>query len=150
MIRVAKSATLSVDRSLAFDYITNPGNWPQFWPNLISLDPIDDARWRQPGDTMALQMRLGGRVATLHMTLEEFRYPELVRYRSVQYSMPETAHERIFLPVDGGFTYQMAVEFAPRPGMAGLFDRTIFRYATRRALHRTIGNLRRRLTPSTR
>ena len=148
MIRLERSRVLPVERELGFDYITNPANWRKFWPDLVDIPQLEQTRWQEPGDTARLRMKLAGRVTELHMTLDELTRPALVRYHSTQKGVPDAAHERWFEPAAGGFEYRLVVSFAPRPGLAGLFDRTVVRYAASRALRRTIDNLAQRLPRS--
>ena len=145
MVRIEASSTFPVDREAGFDYITDPTNWPQFWPDLVDIPDLGRAKWEQPGDTMRLRMRLAGRVTELQMTLDQLDRPALVRYHTVQKRMPDATHERHFQPAAEGFNYRLVVSFAPRAGPAGLFDRTLFRYAATRALRRTIDNLAQEL-----
>jgi Polyketide cyclase / dehydrase and lipid transport len=145
MVRIETSRSFQVEREVGFDYITDPTNWPQFWADLVEIPDLGRARWQEPGDTMWLRMRLAGRLTDLHMTLDELSRPTLVRYHTVQQGMPDTAHERYFEPADGGFKYRLVICFAPRAGLAGLFDRTLLRYAATRALRRTLDNLARQL-----
>ena len=60
---------------VGFRYITQPTNWPKFWLDLMDIPDLDRARWRHPGDSVRLRMRLAGRIADLHMTLVELRPP---------------------------------------------------------------------------
>ena len=145
MVRIEASRTFPVDQEAGFDYITDPVNWPQFWPDLVDIPDLGRARWQQPGDTMRLRMRLAGRLTELHMTLEQLERPALVRYHTVQNRMPDVTHERHFQPAAEGLNYRLVVSFKPRAGPAGLFDRTLFRYAAARALRRTLDNLARQL-----
>ena len=84
MVRIEASSTFSVEREAGFDYITEPTNWPQFWPDLVDIPDLGGARWKEPGDTMRLRMRLAGRLTDVHMTLDHLERPELVRYHSAQ------------------------------------------------------------------
>jgi uncharacterized protein YndB with AHSA1/START domain len=143
-VGIEASRTFAVDRDVAFDYVTEPKNWPHFWPDLVEILDLEQARWQQPGDTMRLRMRMAGRLTELQMTLDEIRRPELVRYRSVQPRLPPVAHERHFEAAGGGCRYRLVVSYPPRAGAAGLVDRTLVRFATRRALRRTLSNLARR------
>jgi hypothetical protein len=145
VVRIEASSTFSVNREAGFDYITDPTNWPQFWPDLVDIPGLGRARWQKRGDTMRLRMRLAGRLTELHMTLDQLDRPALVLYHTVQLGMPDAMHERYFEPVAGGFTYRLVISWTPRSGPAGLFDRTLFRYAAARALRRTLDNLRREL-----
>ncbi len=143
MVRIERSRIFPVEREVGFDYITKPTNWNEFWPDLVDIPDLEQTRWQEPGDTARLRMRLAGRATELHMTLDELRRPALVRYRSTQQGVPDAAHERHFEPAAGGFDYRLVVTFEPRPGLAGLFDRTVVRYATSRALRKTLDNLER-------
>ena len=145
MVQIEKSRIFPVEREVGFDYITKPTNWPEFWPDLVDIPDLEQTRWQEPGDTARLQMKLAGRLTELHMTLDEVTRPSLVRYHSTQQGVPDAEHERHFEPAVGGFDYRLVVSFEPRPGLAGLFDRTVVRYATSRALRRTLDNLTPRL-----
>jgi hypothetical protein len=141
MVRIEASRDYQVDREVAFDYITNPRNWPEFWPDLVDIPELEQTTWQEPGDTARLQMRLAGRVRDLHMTLDERSRPALVRYHSTQQGVPDAVHERHFEPAAEGFNYRLVVSFEPRAGLAGLLDRTLIRFAAGRALRRTLDNL---------
>jgi hypothetical protein len=148
MVRIEKSRIFPVEREVGFDYITKPTNWSEFWPDLVEIPDLEQTRWQEPGDTARLRMRLAGRLTELHMTLDELRRPALVRYHSTQQGVPDAEHERHFEPAAGGFDYRLVVSFAPRPGLRGLFDRTVVRYAASRALRRTLDNLAQRIPGS--
>ena len=148
MVRLEQSRVFPVERDVGFDYITKPANWPEFWPDLVEIPDLEQTRWQEPGDTARLRMRLAGRLTELHMTLDELKRPALVRYHSTQQGVPDAEHERHFEPAAGGFDYRLVVSFAPRPGLRGLFDRTVVRYAASRALRRTLDNLAQRLPRS--
>jgi uncharacterized protein YndB with AHSA1/START domain len=142
MIRVEQSRRYAASREAAFDYITDPQNWPDYWPDLLAVADLANARWRAPGDVMKLRMKLNGRPVDLRLRLDELEAPSRVAYRSVQAGLPDVAHERHFLADGGqGFEYRLAVSYEPRGGVAGVFDRTLVRYGLRRALRRTLDNL---------
>ena len=127
MVRIERSRVFPVSPEVGFDYITKPTNWPEFWPDLVDIPDLEQTRWQEPGDTARLQMKLAGRLTELHMTLDELSPPALVRYHSTQQGVPDAAHERRFEPAAEGFEYTLVVSFEPRPGLAGLFDRTVVR-----------------------
>jgi polyketide cyclase/dehydrase/lipid transport protein len=128
-----------------FDYIVEPRNWPEYWPGLIRVQP--GSRWRAPGDRACVVMRLLGRIVELEMTLRTFEPYRLIEYTSVQHGLPNVRHERGFSAVGDGFEYRLAVEFEPRAGLRGAFDRALVRRAVERTMHRTITNLEGRLQP---
>lgn len=145
MVRIETSRVFPVEREAGFAYITDPTNWSAFWPDLVEIHDLGRTRWREPGDTARLQMQLAGRPTELHMTLVELSRPALVRYRTTQHNLPDAAHERYFERAAGGFEFRLVITFVPRAGLAGLFDRTLFRYAAARALRRTLDNLEQQL-----
>jgi hypothetical protein len=144
-VRIETSRIFPVDREAGFDYITDPANWSAFWPDLVEIQGLGSTRWREPGDTARLLMRLAGRRTELHMTLVELSRPALVRYRTTQQNLPDAAHERYFEPAAGGFEFRLVTTFVARAGLAGLVDRTLLRYAAARALRRTLDNLEQQL-----
>ena len=129
-----------------FDYITEPRNWPEYWPGLIRVEP--GSRWQAPGDQARVTMRLLGRAVELEMTLRTFESCELVEYTSVQRGLPDARHERAFSAAGDGFDYRLAVEFAPRASLRGVLDRVVLRRAIERTLKRTVANLDGRLRSS--
>jgi hypothetical protein len=86
-------------------------------------------------------MRLLGRPVELEMTLRTFDPCRLIEYLSVQQRLPDVRHERRFSAVGDGFEYRLAVEFEPRPGLQGAFDRGLVQRAVKRTMHRTVANL---------
>ena len=132
-VEAAHQFEVPVDRGFAF--ITDTANWPRFWPGYVRME--DDARWRGVGDTARLVTRLLGRERLLTMTVTAFEPNRLVTYISTQPGLPDARHERHFEPVEGGFAYRLVVEYEPRSGIAGLFDRLLLPRGISRAFQRT-------------
>ena len=142
MIRVEAHRHFAVGLEQGYDYITELGNWPAYWPRLVRIDPA--SRWRAVGDRAWLVLRLLGRDVELEMTLERIEPYRLIEYTTVQRGLPDARHERRFAPDDDGFEYRLAVEFAPREGLRGVSDRLLFKRAVERALRETVANLEAR------
>jgi hypothetical protein len=138
-IRLELTRHFEVSLEEGFDYIVDPCRWPEYWPGLIRVQP--GSRWRAPGDRARVVMRLLGRAVELEMTLRTFDPYRLVEYDSVQRGLPDVRHERGFAAAGDGFDYRLAVEFEPRAGLRGGFDRRLVRRAVERALRRTLANL---------
>ena len=83
------------------------------------------------------------RERALNMELEVFRKNACVTYVSRQQGLPDARHERHFEAVPDGCTYRLIVEYEPRRGFAGLFDRMLVRASAERALQTTVQNLDR-------
>jgi hypothetical protein len=141
-LRVSIARRFAFPLSDGYDYITSLERWPEYWPNLIGLDP--GSRWSQPGDTARLTLRLLGRPTELVMTLSRIIPYRLVEYTSKQPGLPPASHERHFAGDRAGFTYRIVVELEPRSGLRRPFDRFVVRRAVERAARATLDNLERR------
>ena len=142
-MRLELTHRFAVPLRSGFDYIVEPRNWPQYWPGTVRVEA--GSQWRAPGDRARVVMRLLGRSVELEMTLRAFDPYRLVEYVSVQRGLPDARHERGFSAVGEGFEYRLAVEFEPRAGLRGAFDRQLVRRAVMRTMRRTIANLDVRL-----
>lgn len=140
--RIEEAGRLPVPADYAFDFVTDVGNWPSYWPGLLEIsDP--EARWGRPGDHVDVVVRfLLGPVAVV-LTLDELRPPERIAFRSEQSGLPAARHARRFTPADGGCEYRLVVEYEARRWVAGLLDRTLVAWGLRRALRKTLVNLGR-------
>jgi uncharacterized protein YndB with AHSA1/START domain len=139
--RVEGAHRFDVPLERGFAFITDTANWPKYWPGYVLLEP--GSRWGAHGDTARLVTRLFGRERALTMTLREFEPNRLVTYTSTQRGLPDAYHERHFEPDGGGFVYRLVVEYEPRAGISGFFDRTLLARGIRRAFDRTFAELGR-------
>lgn len=139
MIRVERERHFATTVETGFAFITDMATWPRYWPGFVALER--GSRWSDPGDSARIVMRLLGRNVELDMTLRLFEENRLVEYDSSQRGMPVVHHERHFLPAEGGFLYRLVVEYEPRPGLRGLYDRVLLSRGIERALRNTITNL---------
>jgi Polyketide cyclase / dehydrase and lipid transport len=130
---------ISVERGFAF--ITNVANWPRFWPGFIRLE--EGSRWGASGDTARLVTRILGRERELAMTITTFEPHRLVTYTSKQRGLPDAYHLRGFEPDGDGFLYRLVVEYEPRGGIKGVFDRFVLERGIRRAFASTFEALER-------
>ena len=140
-VETARRYDVPVERGFAF--ITNPANWSRFWPGYVRL--AEGSRWGAGGDTARLTIRLLGRERELTMRVREFQQNRLVTYTSTQPGLPDAYHERHFEPDGDGFVFRVVVEYEPRGGVAGFFDRALLARGIRRALERTFVALEREL-----
>lgn len=145
VIRIEREQRFGVPVEAGFAYITDTDNWPAYWPSFVRLE--DASQWSAPGDEARIVVRLLGRDIELHMKLTRFDDNRLVEYDSTQRGAPAAHHERHFVPTDGGFLYRIVVEYEPRPGLRGVYDRLLLRRGVERAIRRTIGNLEVELAP---
>jgi uncharacterized protein YndB with AHSA1/START domain len=140
----ARRFDVPVERGFAF--ITDTGNWQRFWPGYVRLE--EGSSWGAAGDTARLVVRLLGRERLLTMSITTFEPNRLVRYTSTQPGLPDAIHERHFDADGAGFVYRLVVEYEPRKGVAGLFDRLVLSRGISRAFERTFAALEQELAPS--
>ncbi len=139
VIRIEAGRRFDVSLREGFDYITEPANWPAYWPRFVRLDPA--SRWRDRGDRARLTLRLLGRAVELEMTLVRREPCRVVEYTSEQRGLPAARHRRDFADADGGLDYRITVEYGPRPGWRGVLDRTLVKAAIARSARETLKNL---------
>ena len=144
MIRIEREHRFAVPVEAGFAFITDPANWPAYWPGFVRIEP--GSRWSAPRDEARIVIRLLGREVGLRMTLARFDRNRLVEYDSVQHGAPDAHHERHFSADDGGFLYRIVVEYEPRGGLRGLYDRHLLRRGVERAVQQTVANLDVRLS----
>ena len=143
MKRVGAAHRYDVPVEHGFAFITDTANWSTFWPGYVRLE--DGSNWGAPGDTARLVTRLMGRERELTMTVTVFEPNRLVTYASTQPGLPDARHERHFEPDGEGFVYRLVVEYEPRSGVAGVFDRFLLVRGIRRAFQSTFEALDRAL-----
>jgi hypothetical protein len=140
-VEAAHRYDVAVERGFAF--ITDTANWPKYWPGYVRLE--DGSSWGAVGDTARLSTRLLGRERELTMTITALEPNRLVTYTSTQRGLPDARHERHFEPAGDGFVYRLVVEYEPRSGLVGLFDRVLLDRGIRRAFESTFAALEREL-----
>ncbi len=139
-IRIEREHHFAMHVEAGFAFITDMANWPRYWPGFVRIE--SGSRWSATGDEACVVVRLLGRNVELRMTLRHFEENQLVEYESTQSGMPDAHHERHFVPANGGgFLYRLVVEYEPRSGLRGLYDRLLLRRGVERALRQTVANL---------
>ena len=139
-MRVEREQTFGLSVQEGFAFITDQANWPSYWPGLVRVEP--GSRWSEPGDETRVVTRLMGREVELHMTLHRFEPNRLVDYDSSQRGLPDARHERPFTAAEGGgFRYRLVVDYEPRGGLRGFYDRVLVRRGIDRVLRQTLANL---------
>jgi Polyketide cyclase / dehydrase and lipid transport len=148
MPRVEATHRYDIPVERGFAFITDTANWHAFWPGFVRLE--EGSSWGAVGDEARLATRLLGRERELAMTITAFEPNRLVTYTSTQPGLPDARHERGFEPDGDGFVYRLAVEYQPRGGLAGVFDRAMLERGIRRAFEQTFGALEREFQSSRR
>jgi hypothetical protein len=146
VIRVEAAHRFDASVEHGFAFITNTTNWSRYWPGFVRLR--EGSQWQAPGDTARLITRLLGRERELTMTLTAFERDRLVAYTSTQPGLPDASHERHFERDGDGFVYRLVVEYEPRGGVTGVFDRSLVKRGIVRAFRSTFAALERELAAS--
>jgi hypothetical protein len=141
VIRIEVERRFGVSVRDGFDYITEPANWPAYWPRFVRLDPA--SRWRDRGDRARLTLRMLGRDVELDMTLARREACRVVEYTSEQRGIPAARHWRHFDDADGDLAYRITIEYPARAGWRGVLDQTLVRAAITRSAGETMDNLER-------
>ena len=139
MLRVEREHRFDASVEAGFAYITDQTNWPEYWPGFVRMER--GSSWSAPGDESTIVVKLLGREVVLRMVLSRLVANELVEYESSQPGLPDAHHERHFTPDGEGFLYRLVVEYEPRAGLRGLYDRFLVRRGVDRALRQTVANL---------
>ena len=143
MVRIEVSHTFPISVAKAFTYITDMKNWHEYWPDFIRIESPDRASWSKPSDKVTIVIKLLNRERALHMELKEFQQDTRVVYVSHQHGLPDVRHERHFKAIRAGCEYRLIVEYEPRQGFTGLFDRLLVKRSVERAMQKTVQNLDR-------
>jgi hypothetical protein len=118
-------------------------NWPTYWPDFIRIENPSEAKWSNPSDKTTVVIKLLNRERSLNMELKDFQKDVRVIYLSRQQGLPDVSHERHFKAVPDGCEYRLVVEYEPRQGFAGFFDRFLVKGSVERAMRKTVQNLDR-------
>jgi hypothetical protein len=141
MVRIELNRTFPASAAEVFAYVTDMKHWPEYWPDFIRIENPAAARWSRRGDEVTVVIKLLSRRRTLTMQLREFEKDARVAYISRQAGLPDVRHERCFKAVPEGCVYSLAVEYEPRPGLAGLVDRLLVKRSIERAIRKAARNL---------
>ena len=143
MIHIEVSHVFPVSVNEAFTYITDIKNWPEYWPNFVRIENRAEATWSNPGDKVTVVLKFLNRERAMKMELLEFQKDMRVIYVSRQDGLPDARQERHFKTNPAGYEYRVVVEYEPRQGLIGLFDRLLVKGSVERAMRKLVENLDR-------
>jgi uncharacterized protein YndB with AHSA1/START domain len=126
-------AMIPFPRDEVFDYVSDPRHWPEFFREVEAVDQVEG--WDRPGGRCRVRVRVLGRRQYI-AELVEFDRPRLTRDVARQAGMPDVEHEHVFSEVPEGTRLDNIARYRPRPGLVGLYDRTVLRWAAQRTYRR--------------
>lgn len=132
------TTTLPVDPDHAFSYVSNPANWPHFFPGVRSTRVVD--QWSGVGGRVQVSMEFFGRSYTAEFELTEWHPPHAFRYTARQDGRPDLDSRRTFSVTGSGTRFTATTELDRRQGLPGLLDRVSLRF-TQRAQRRALARL---------
>lgn len=140
MPQVTATRSFPAPRKEAFEFLTEPRNWPRFYSNLTDVD--GGSSWSAAGDKATFGYSILGRRVEATATLEEFVYGELVRHTVQIPGLPEVHQEWVYDDDDGGFTVEVTMN-TPETGsfLGKAIDRLLIPRALNRDLDRTLENM---------
>ena len=138
MVHIEVSHAFPVSVSEAFAYITDMKNWPEYWPGFVRIENPSDAKWSNPGDKITVVIKLLNRERAFNMELKEFQKDMRVTYVSRRDGLPDAHQERHFQTVPTGYEYRVVVEYQPRQGLIGLFDRILVKASVEGAIRKLV------------
>ena len=121
-MKIAYGAVLPLPLDEAFDFVSDPENWPLFFPGVRAVDKDDD--WGRVGGHARLTTVILGRALSMQLVLTEWDPPRMFRYTVSQGDAPgNDDNRRVFRAIPGGTRLSGTTEIPARPGPAGLLDR---------------------------
>ncbi len=140
MGRVEVAHEIPVPRTEAWDYITSPDNWLDYWPGLASIGEVPEG-WPSSGQSIDLVMHVVGSDRPVHLDLDTVMPYRMLAYRSRQKGLADGTFELHFADTGTGTKYRICIAFEPRRGLLGVLDRLVVAPVIQRDLRRTMHNL---------
>ena len=142
MAHVELTHTYPVELQKAWDYITDPHHWADWFVNLLSVeDP--DKRWTEPGDMVKFIYRLLGRKLEGELVIDERQAPTLLSYTAKIPGMPDIHQTWRHVEAPGPVVTTTVVQETEEPTsfFGKVVDRMLIPRALERDLRRTLDNL---------
>jgi len=142
MARVELTHTYPVELQKAWDYITDPHHWADWFVNLLSVEDPDQ-RWTEPGDVVRFNYRLLGRKLEGELIIDERQAPTLMSYTAKIPGMPIIRHTWRHVEAPGPVVTTTVVQETDEPTsfFGKVVDRMLIPRALEHDLRRTLDNL---------
>ena len=140
MIKISYGTVLPVPGDEAFEFVSEPANWPLFFGSMRSAERQEG--WGQVGGRAQVVTRFAGRVVTSEVELTGWDPPRSFRYIMRQRGLPDLDNDRVFEPAGTGTRLRSVTTVEARPGAMALVDRLYARVLLRK-YHRAMARLPR-------
>ncbi len=138
VMRIEYGAQLPLSIEQAFDFVSNPANWPAFFDSISSAEALEG--WGAPGGRARMVNRVLGREVVTDLELLEWDRPHGFRYVGHTAGRPDMDNNRAFAAVPGGTRLTGTTSVRARRGLAGLLD-VITALAVHRIYRRAMAEL---------
>ena len=126
-IRYGAVLPISIDQ--AFDFVSNPANWPSFFQRMESAEAVEG--WGAVGGRPRWSHRIFGQDIGTDLVLLEWNRPHSFRYVGHNHGRADTDNSRVFEVVPGGTRLTGTTTAQPQPGLSGWLDRVTLLAARR-------------------
>ncbi len=135
MKEISYGTVLPVPVDEAFEFVSEPANWPLFFESLQSVERQEG--WGRAGGRAQVVISLLGRAVTSELELTEWDPPRSFRYIARQRGWPDLDNNRVFEPAGTGTRLRFVTTAEARPGAMALVDWLYGRALLRTYRHRT-------------
>ncbi len=119
--RISYGAVVPLPPDEAFAFVSEPSNWPAFFPSVRSVSK--EQGWEAVGGRASMASDFLGRTVAAELEMTVWDPPREFRYLMRQVGGPPLDNRRVFEPVPGGTRLRGSTEGTMRLGPRGLIDR---------------------------
>lgn len=137
-MQITYGAVLPTSIEEAFDFVSNPANWPSFFHRMEFAEALEG--WGAVGGTAQMVNRVFGQDIRTDLVVLEWNRPHSFRYVGHNQGRADTNNHRAFEAVPGGTRLTGTTTAEAQPGVSGWLDRATL-LAARRVFHRAMKRL---------
>jgi uncharacterized protein YndB with AHSA1/START domain len=126
MTRIHKEIQINAPIEEVFDYVTTPGNWPEWHPSSLGVSGATDHSL-EPGEQVTEEYRVAGRRGRVTWTVREREAPRRWVIEGHVEGGGGGTITYTLTPRDGGTAFEREFVYAMPNALLALLDRLIFR-----------------------
>ena len=134
MPQITNRAEFPVDRQTAFDFLTEPRNWPRFYSNLTALVG-DDQAFAARGDVVTFRYSILGRPVTASAVLHDVVPGKRIRTTVSTPGLPDVHQDWRYADTAEGFAIEVTMN---TEGATSFLGRVVDRYVIPKALQHDV------------
>lgn len=119
-MRITFGALIPLPIDDAFDFVSNPANWPTFFASCTAAEALEG--WGREGGRARMKSTVLGRELTSEVVLLEWDRPRRFRYVMHTTGRADTDNVRVFVAVPGGTQFTGTTMARARRGLNGVVD----------------------------